>query len=287
LKNAGMSLQEIKVFLKQTLSSKIDAVELTSLIGMLIAAVTGWNRMQQIVNVNTELTKEQQTVLENYAQQLLAGKPIQYILGKAWFMGNELMVNENVLIPRPETEELVEWIISYASIMNKPLSVLDIGTGSGCIPIALKLALPNCTLTGLDISKDALGVAQMNAKNLNATIEWMEEDILNTAALDTSYDIIVSNPPYIPLREKKDMQEQVLNFEPSIALFVSNEDPLIYYKAIAKIGKQNLSKNGQLFFEIHYDQGKAILALLDELNYHAELRQDSFGKNRMIRASLK
>jgi release factor glutamine methyltransferase len=235
-----MSLQEIKVFLKQTLSSKIDAVELTSLIGMLIEAVTGWNRMQQIVNVNTELTKEQQTVLENYAQQLLAGKPIQYILGKAWFMGNELMVNENVLIPRPETEELVEWIISYASIMNKPLSVLDIGTGSGCIPIALKLALPNCTLTGLDISKDALGVAQMNAKNLNASIEWMEEDILNTAALDTSYDIIVSNPPYIPLREKKDMQEQVLNFEPSIALFVSNEDPLIYYKAIAKIGKQNL-----------------------------------------------
>jgi len=282
-----MSLQEIKIFLKQKLSSKIDAVELTSLIGMLIEAVTGWNTVQQIVNINTELNKEQQAKIEDYAQQLLAGKPIQYILGKAWFMGNELMVNEHVLIPRPETEELVEWIISYASIMNKPLSILDIGAGSGCIPIALKLALPNCTLTGLDISKDALGVAQMNAKNLNATIEWMEEDILNTAALDTSYDIIISNPPYIPLREKKDMQEQVLNFEPSIALFVSNEDPLIYYKAIAKIGKQNLSKNGQLFFEIHYNQGKAILALLDELNYHAELRQDSFGKNRMIRASLK
>jgi len=282
-----MSLQEIKIFLKQKLSSKIDAVELTSLIGMLIEAVTGWNTVQQIVNINTELNKEQQAKIEDYAQQLLAGKPIQYILGKAWFMGNELMVNEHVLIPRPETEELVEWIISYASIMNKPLSILDIGAGSGCIPIALKLALPNCTLTGLDISKDALGVAQMNAKNLNASIEWMEEDILNTAALDTSFDIIISNPPYIPLREKKDMQEQVLNFEPSIALFVSNEDPLIYYKAIAKIGKQNLSKNGQLFFEIHYNQGKAILALLDELNYHAELRQDSFGKNRMIRASLK
>jgi len=282
-----MSLQEIKIFLKQKLASTIDAVELSSLMGMLIEAVTGWNRMQQIVNVNTELTKEQQTLLENYAQQLLAGKPIQYILGKAWFMGNELMVNEHVLIPRPETEELVEWIISYASIMNKPLSIIDIGTGSGCIPIALKLALPLCKLTGLDISKDALGVAQINAKNLNASIEWMEEDILNTAALDTSYDIIVSNPPYIPLREKKDMQEQVVGFEPAIALFVSNEDPLIYYRAIAKIGKQSLSKNGQLFFEIHFDQGKAILALLDELNYHAELRQDSFGKNRMIRASLK
>ena len=282
-----MSLQEIKIFLKQKLSSTIDTVELTSLIGMLIEAVTGWNRMQQIVNVNTELTKEQQAQIEHYAAQLLAGQPIQYILGKAWFMGSELMVNEHVLIPRPETEELVEWIISYASIMNKPLSIVDIGTGSGCIPIALQLALPNCTVTGLDISKEALAVAQVNAKNLNATIEWMEEDILNTAALDTTYDIIVSNPPYIPLREKANMQEQVLNFEPSIALFVSNEDPLIYYRAIAKIGKQSLSKNGQLFFEIHYDQGKAILALLDELNYHAELRQDSFGKNRMIRASLK
>jgi release factor glutamine methyltransferase len=282
-----MSLQEIKVFLKQKLSSKIDAVELTSLIGMLIEAVTGWNRMQQIVNVKTELTKEQQMQVELYAEQLLSGKPIQYILEKAWFMGNDFMVNEHVLIPRPETEELVEWIISYASIMNKPLSILDIGTGSGCISIALKLALPNCTVTGLDISKEALAVAQMNAKNLNASIEWMEEDILNTAALETAYDIIVSNPPYIPLKEKKDMQEQVLNFEPSIALFVSNEDPLVYYRTIAKIGKQSLSKNGQLFFEIHYDQGKAILALLDELNYHAELRQDSFGKNRMIRASLK
>jgi len=282
-----MSLQEIKIFLKQKLASTIDAVELSSLIGILIEAVTGWNRMQQIVNVNTELTKVQQAQLENYTEQLLAGKPIQYILGKAWFMGSEFMVNEHVLIPRPETEELVEWIISYASIMNKPLSIVDIGTGSGCIPIALQLALPNCTLTGLDISKDALAVAQMNAKNLNTSIAWLEEDVLNTAALDTVYDIIVSNPPYIPIREKKDMQEQVLNFEPSIALFVSNEDPLIYYRAIAKIGKQSLSKNGQLFFEIHYDQGKAILALLDELNYHAELKQDSFGKNRMIRASLK
>jgi release factor glutamine methyltransferase len=282
-----MSLQEIKIFLKQKLASTIDAVELSSLIGMLIEAVTGWNRMQQIVNVNTELTKVQQAQLENYTEQLLAGKPIQYILGKAWFMGSEFMVNEHVLIPRPETEELVEWIISYASIINKPLSIVDIGTGSGCIPIALQLALPNCTLTGLDISKDALAVAQMNAKNLNTSITWLEEDILDTAALYTAFDIIVSNPPYIPLREKKDMQEQVLNFEPSIALFVSNEDPLIYYRAIAKIGKQSLSKNGQLFFEIHYDQGKAILALLDELNYHAELKQDSFGKNRMIRASLK
>ncbi len=282
-----MSLQEIKNFLKQKLSAKIDAIELSSLIGMLLEEVTGWNRMQQIVNVNTPLTKEQIETIELYATQLLSGKPIQYILGKAWFMGNELKVNEHVLIPRPETEELVEWVISYASIINKPLQIIDMGTGSGCIALALKLALPSCTVTGLDISKEALEVATMNALHLNASIQWIAHDILSENTLATTYDVIVSNPPYIPQREKSTMQEQVVNHEPSLALFVPNEDPLVYYRTIATLGKKYLSANGQLFFEIHYDQGKALLSMLDEMHYHAELRKDSFGKNRMIRASLK
>ncbi len=282
-----MSLQEIKNFLKQKLSAKIDAIELSSLIGMLLEEVTGWNRMQQIVNVNTPLTKEQIETIELYATQLLSGKPIQYILGKAWFMGNELKVNEHVLIPRPETEELVEWVISYASIINKPLQIIDMGTGSGCIALALKLALPSCTVTGLDISKEALEVATMNALHLNASIQWIAHDILSENTLATTYDVIVSNPPYIPQREKSTMQEQVVNHEPSLALFVPNEDPLVYYRTIATLGKKYLSANGQLFFEIHYDQGKALLSMLDEMHYYAELRKDSFGKNRMIRASLK
>jgi release factor glutamine methyltransferase len=202
-------------------------------------------------------------------------------------MGEEYKVNENVLIPRPETEELVEWIVEYASIINKPLKIIDIGTGSGCIAISLKKSLPECSITGLDISSGALLVAKENAEKLNANIEWLQEDILMTASLPDTYDIIVSNPPYIPIRELADMQEQVKDFEPNIALFVLNEDPLQFYKAIARLAKQCLSTNGQLFFEIHYDQGKNMLALLDEMGYHAELRQDMFGKNRMVRASLK
>ena len=282
-----MTLHESKQGLKLQLADQFDAIELNSLLSMLFEHVTGNNQLQQVINKNELLSELQLIDLKKYADALANGKPIQYILGKAWFMGKEYIVNDQVLIPRPETEELVEWVIEYAEIINKPLAIIDIGTGSGCIPIAIKTALPDCTLSGLDISEGALAVAKLNAEKLNTQIEWISQDILMSASMPGNYDIIVSNPPYIPLREKKDMQEQVLNFEPSIALFVSNEDPLIYYKAIAKIGKQNLSKNGQLFFEIHYDKGKAILALLDELNYHAELRQDSFGKNRMIRASLK
>ena len=281
-----MLLQDLKILLKQKLTTHFEAVELSSIIGMLIEEVSGWNRTQQILHQNTAFNQAQVDQIEKYTEQLISGKPIQYILGKAWFMGQNFIVNENVLIPRPETEELVEWIISYANIKNKTLSILDIGTGSGCISIALKMALPHCEVSALDISKEALKLAQLNANNLNVSIQWMEQNILDTVALENAYDIIVSNPPYIPIREKESMQKQVVNFEPSLALFVPDEDPLIFYRTIAKIAKQSLSKNGQLFFEIHYDQGNAVLTLLNELNFHAELRQDSFGKDRMIRASL-
>ena len=281
-----MLLPDLKILLKQKLTTHFEAIELSSIIGMLIEEVSGWNRTQQILHQNSAFNQAQVDQIEKYTEQLISGKPIQYILGKAWFMGQNFIVNENVLIPRPETEELVEWIISYANIKNKTLSILDIGTGSGCISITLKMALPHCEVSALDISKEALKVAQLNANNLNVSIQWMEQNILDTVALENAYDIIVSNPPYIPFREKESMQKQVVNFEPSLALFVPDEDPLIFYRTIAKIAKQSLSKNGQLFFEIHYDQGNTVLTLLNELNFHAELRQDSFGKDRMIRASL-
>jgi|688.fasta_scaffold164525_2 release factor glutamine methyltransferase len=282
-----MSLHDTKQALKQKLSTQFESIELNSLLAMLIEHVTGWNQVQQAVNKDAELSALQLTELNTYTSELLEGKPVQYIIGSAWFMGEEYKVNENVLIPRPETEELVEWIVEYASIINKPLKIIDIGTGSGCIAISLKKSLPECSITGLDISSGALLVAKENAEKLNANIEWLQEDILMTASLPDTYDIIVSNPPYIPIRELADMQEQVKDFEPNIALFVLNEDPLQFYKAIARLAKQCLSTNGQLFFEIHYDQGKNMLALLDEMGYHAELRQDMYGKNRMVRASLK
>ncbi len=282
-----MSLNEIKQSIKQKLANEFEAIELNSMLSMLIEHVTGWNQVQQVVNKDTPLSESQIKAFDTSANELLKGRPIQYIIEKSWFMGNEFIVNENVLIPRPETEELVEWIVEYASIIDRPLSIIDIGTGSGCIPITLKNALPNCTIAGIDISTEALAIAKLNAKKLNATVEWIEQDILMSASLPATYDIIVSNPPYIPAREKTEMQDQVKDHEPGIALFVTDEDPLIFYRIIARLGKQCLTTNGQLFFEIHYDQGEALLEMLNEMNYHAELRQDMYGKNRMIRASLK
>ena len=282
-----MTLSETKQSIKQKLSTHFEAIELNSLLAMLLEHVTGWNQIQQVVQKESPLTIEQLQTIEQFTDALIIGKPIQYLTGKSWFMGNVFLVNEDVLIPRPETEELVEWVGEYAQIIDRPLKIIDIGTGSGCIAIALKKILPDSSLSGLDISIAALSVAAMNAKQLNVDIKWVEQDILMSASLPDTYDIIVSNPPYIPVREITDMQDQVKNFEPSIALFVSNEDPLIYYRMIARLGKQYLSNNGQLFFEMHYDQGKAIQSLFDEMGYHAELRKDMYGKDRMIRASLK
>ena len=282
-----MTLLTLKQQFKTELAGQYENIELTSLLSILFEHITGWNQINQVVNKDENLTQSHINALQNALKELKEGRPIQYITGKAWFMGNDLLVNENVLIPRPETEELVDWITEYATIIDKPLQILDIGTGSGCIAISLKLALPNCMVAGLDISEEALAVAQENAKKLTAEISWMQENILDTTYLPHKFDVIVSNPPYIPFKENVNMQVQVKNFEPSIALFVTNEDPLIFYRTIARLGKQYLNSNGQLFFEMHYDQGKALLTLFDEMGYHAELRQDMFGKDRMLRASLK
>ncbi len=282
-----MSLQDTKQAMKHQLSNVYDALELNSIVNILIEEVTGWDALHQNIHKNDAIEQSHTDQLTQYVEKLLTGKPLQYIIGKAWFMGKAFMVNEAVLIPRPETEELVEWIVEYAQIINKPLSILDIGTGSGCIPISLKQAIPNASITAIDISKEALAVAQQNAAAHNTNIEWIELDILQTKHLKDQYDIIVSNPPYIPLREKPNMQSQVIDHEPAIALFVPDQYPLIFYSKIAHIGKSALKPNGQLFFEIHYDQGEAILALLNEMGYHAELRQDIYGKDRMVRASLK
>ncbi|MEN9701982.1 MAG: peptide chain release factor N(5)-glutamine methyltransferase [Bacteroidota bacterium] len=282
-----MTLLTLKQQFKTELAGQYENIELSSLLSILFEHITGWNQINQVVNKEEHLTQSHIDALQNALKELKEGRPIQYITGKAWFMGNNLLVNENVLIPRPETEELVDWITEYATIIDKPLQIMDIGTGSGCIAISLKLALPNCMVAGLDISEEALAVAKENAKQLNAEISWMQENILDTTYLPNKFDIIVSNPPYIPFKENVNMQVQVKNFEPSIALFVTNEDPLIFYRTIARLGKQYLNPNGQLFFEMHYDQGKALLALFDEMGYHAELRQDMFGKDRMLRASLK
>lgn len=282
-----MNLHAIKQTLKEKLASHYEPIELNSLIAIILEQVTGWNQMKQVIEKDTPLTAAQQVQIENIAVELINGKPIQYIIGKAWFHGHEFIVNEQVLIPRPETEELVEWVIEYAEIVQKELEIIDIGTGSGCIAISLQKVLSSASISGLDISPAALKVATINANALQANIEWIQEDILSTLSLHKKFDIIVSNPPYIPLKEKEHMQTQVKLFEPEIALFVPNEDALIYYRTIAKLSKQYLNINGQVFFEIHYDQAKNITTLLDEMGFHVEIRKDLFGNDRMVRASIK
>ena len=282
-----MLLNDIKQALKKQLAGQFESVELNPILSILIEHVTGWDQVQQVIHKDNTISAAQELAFETAATALLAGRPIQYITGKTWFMGEPYNVNEQVLIPRPETEELVDWVIEYAAIKGKALRILDIGTGSGCIAIALKKALPEAIVSAIDISTGAIKIAAANAAALKADIEWIALDILNTAFLPDQYDVIVSNPPYIPMQEMKNMELQVTDHEPNIALFVPDEDPLVFYKAIARLAKLHLSTNGQLFFEIHYDQGDAMIALLDEMHFHAELRTDMFGKDRMVRASLK
>ena len=282
-----MRLNDIKQALKKQLSGQFESVELGPILSILIEHVTGWDQVQQVIHKDDLISAAQQLAFETAATALLAGRPIQYITGKTWFMGEPYIVNEQVLIPRPETEELVDWVIEYAAIKGKALRILDIGTGSGCIAIAIKKALPEAIVSAIDISTSAIKIAATNAAALKADIELIALDILNTAFLPDQYDVIVSNPPYIPMQEMKNMELQVTDHEPNIALFVPDEDPLVFYKAIARLAKLHLSTNGQLFFEIHYDQGDAMIALLDDMHFHAELRTDLFGKDRMIRASLK
>jgi release factor glutamine methyltransferase len=282
-----MRLNEIKQALKKQLEGQFESVELNPILSILIEHITGWDQLQQVLHKDNVISEAQALDFETAATELLAGRPIQYITGKAWFMGEAYTVSEQVLIPRPETEELVDWVIEYAAIKGKALRILDIGTGSGCIAIALKRALPEASVAAIDISTSAIKIAEGNATTLKAEIEFIALDILNTAFLPGQYDVIISNPPYIPMQEMKNMELQVTDHEPNIALFVPDEDPLVFYKAIARLAKLHLSSNGQLFFEIHYDQGDAMIELLDEIHFHAELRTDLFGKDRMIRASLK
>lgn len=212
-------------------------------------------------------------------------RPIQYIIGKAYFSDFELMVNEYVLIPRPETDELVHLIIHENKNNSHPIRILDIGTGSGCIAIALKKHLPNAIVTAIDISQNALNVAHKNAKKIGVEIDFKEQDILNNDwQIDFPFDIIVSNPPYITKAEK--LAKNVMQ-EPNIALFVSDDDPLQFYKAIEKFSRKNLSKKGKVFMETHSFFAIETQVYWQENNWQTTLKKDMQGMDRILIANKK
>jgi release factor glutamine methyltransferase len=219
-------------------------------------------------------------------EELLQHRPVQYVLGEAWFANMPFYVNESVLIPRPETEELTNLIVQETKYRLPDARVLDIGSGSGCIPIALKKQLPQSRITSVDISAAALEVAKRNASALNAAVVFMQMDFLDKKASATLplFNIIAGNPPYVKTSESASIHKNVLEYEPHTALFVPDNDVLIFYNAIAQFGLQHLHTGGKIYVEINETLGKETAALFEHYGYQTDLKQDLQGKDRIIKA---
>lgn len=281
-----MTVQEAYKRTQEQLKELYDNREASNIADLVIVHVTGMNRTDRLVNGHQPLNHAQANQLTLYLLQLLSHTPLQYVLQEAWFANMPLFVDEHVLIPRPETEELVEWIVTDTGAKAAPV-ILDIGTGSGCIPIALKKQIPNALLHALDISPGALTVARKNAMQQHTEITFYQSDILNQNNWPAfpQLDIIVSNPPYIKESEKADMHQNVLSFEPHNALFVPDADALLFYRVIGNLAKKYLKPDGWLYFEINEALGNETMQLLSGLGFTGtELKKDLQGKDRMVRA---
>lgn len=274
-------VSNILSYFRQELSAVADEREITSLYYISMQYLLVYNRSDCIINSNQFLNKSQLSKIKQIVAELKIHKPIQYILGKTEFYGLIIRVNEHTLIPRPETEQLVDWILKENFV-----SALDIGTGSGCIPIALAKHT-DAKVLAIDVSEDALLIAEENAKNNEVEIDFIHQDILQTNSLQ-KVDLIVSNPPYVLESEKEKMQENVLDYEPELALFVEDKNPLIFYKKIASLAFNFLNENGKLYFEINAKFGKETIEMLADIGFvNIELKKDMNDKDRMIKAIKK
>jgi len=296
-----MTIQELKFTILNDLATLYPKEEIQSFFNLLVSYKLKLTRVDIALNSNQIIPKNDLEFFQNALIELQQEKPIQYILGETEFYGLPFKVDKNVLIPRPETEELVEWILKDFREKReggRQLQILDIGTGSGCIAISLAKNLPNAIVSALDISNQALQLAQQNASLNNVDVHFIKDDILNvTSSAVESYsnkrlsfqkfNIIVSNPPYIRELEKHEIKKNVLDYEPQLALFVTNGNPLLFYDKIADFAKEHLTKNGQLYFEINQYLGKEMVALLKQKGFtEIELKKDILGNDRMLRATI-
>jgi release factor glutamine methyltransferase len=250
--------------------------------------IAGLKKLDFIKDGTLQVSITQESKLREALRALLLHQPVQYVLGEAWFGHLNLLVNEHVLIPRPETEELAQWIIAaQESAEDKTLSILDIGTGSGCIPIYLKQKLPAAIIEAVDISEVALTVAKQNALTHEVDINFIPLDFLNENSWQQlpQYDIIVSNPPYIPYKEKEVMDANVIRFEPHSALFVADNSPFIFYEKIGLFAKKHLANHGTIYVEIHEDFAEATAKVFEAIFESVVIKKDIFGKDRMISAT--
>ncbi len=276
-------LKTAKNYFSEQLKNLFTSTEINSMWKEIICLRLKWNQSDFILNTTFRLSESDLLFIRSYVHRLKKNEPFQYIHGITTFFGLELICDKRALIPRPETEELVAWTVEF----GPHKTIADLCTGSGCIALGLKSKFSESNVTGLDFSTDALSLAKENSKLTNLDVEFIHADVLNINRdlLDQKWDCIISNPPYIPSNERESIAENVLNFEPEISLFVENENPIIFYEAIVKYAKSNLSENGFLFFEIHPDFSAKISDLLNLKGFiNIELRKDLQGKNRMIKA---
>ena len=245
----------------------------------------GIKRLDRITNRRKALGNSAVEQFDKKLLELLQHKPAQYVLQEAWFYKMKFYVDENVLIPRPETEELVEWVVCEVKMKNEKLKILDIGSGSGCIPIAIKKEVPGVEIISVDISDNALAVAKQNAELHKTDIEFIQLDFLNEDLWNSllPFDIIVSNPPYIPENEKAKLAKNVTDYEPHLALFTEDEDPFIFYKKITLFAKSHLNENGKIFVEVHENFAVEISKIFDAQNFKTEIRKDIYRRERMIK----
>lgn len=286
--------------IKKTYHHELDAIfgadEVDSFFYLLIAHYFDISRLQLAIDLERSMTAEGARLMQNALEQLKQEAPIQYIIGETEFFGLPFIVNENVLIPRPETEELVGLVLQsinhqISNSNSQELHILDIGTGSGCIAVSLAKNLPNAKVYALDVSKDALKIAKQNAMRNNVDIEFMAADILDASCCaglvsdSQKFDIIVSNPPYVRYQEQSQIKNNVLQNEPHLALFVDDTDALQFYRAICEFSVDKLKHPGMLFFEINAYLGQEMKTLMAQYHFKTvELKQDLFGKDRMIKA---
>src|SRR5690554_341886 len=278
-----MNIREYKIIFSEQLSHLYDKEEVDSFFYLLLKDLKNISRVDLALQPDLEFSAIEYQKIDFYLKELKAQKPIQYVLGATDFFGLQFKVNPNVLIPRPETEELVEWVIRENK-NKKELRILDIGTGSGTIAISLAKNL-TAEITAFDISEKALDTAQQNADLNKVFIHFVEFDILNDVWEGEHFDIIVSNPPYVRELEKQQIKPNVLENEPHLALFVPDENPLLFYEKIADFAQNHLSENGQLFFEINQYLGKETVDILEEKGFKSILlKKDIYGNDRMILA---
>lgn len=284
-----MKIKQYRTQFIKELSSLYDAYEAESFFYLILEDKHKLRQIDLALNHELAFSEEDFVVWDSLLTQLKKEVPIQHLLGKTCFYGLDFEVNENVLIPRPETEELVEWIISENKGIDKKrkIKILDIGTGSGCIAISLAKNLPNAEVYAIDVSKKAIETAKRNAIRNDVEVTFMFQNILETEELKCKYDVIVSNPPYIRNLEKEEIKNNVLNYEPHLALFVDDNDALIFYRKIASLAHNNLLENGQLYFEINQYLGKEMIDLLGKMDFvNIDLRKDIYDNDRMIKVNI-